>query len=49
MIGYLANIHRYLDDRLTVIVLGNISMFPIRDLTTELKNLALGLDPNVRD
>lgn len=42
MPGYLANVHRYLDDRITVIILGNISIFPIRDLTTELKNLAIG-------
>lgn len=44
MMGYLANVHRYLDDRVTVIVLGNISMFPIRDLTTELKEIALGME-----
>lgn len=44
MQGYLANVHRYLDDRVTVIVLGNISMFPIRDLTTELKEIALGIN-----
>ena len=43
MRGYLANVHRYLDDQLTVIVLGNISMFPIRDLTFELKNMVLGI------
>ncbi len=41
MKGYLANVHRYLDDRLTIIILGNISMFPLRELTTELKDLAL--------
>lgn len=41
MKGYLANVHRYLDDKITVIVLGNISMFPIRELTTELKDLAM--------
>lgn len=41
MNGFLANLHRYVDDRLTVIVLGNIRAFPIRDLTFELKEIAL--------
>ena len=41
MKGYLANFHRYLDDQITVIILGNISMFPIRKLTNELKDIAL--------
>ena len=44
MDGFLANLHRYTDDRLTVIVLGNVRPFPIRDLTFELKEIALGMD-----
>ena len=41
MRGYLANVHRYIDDKVTVIILGNISMFPIRRMTTELKDIVL--------
>ncbi|XOV81160.1 MAG: serine hydrolase domain-containing protein [Aestuariibacter sp.] len=43
MDGFLANLHRYTDDKLTVIVLGNIRSFPIRNLTFELKEIALGI------
>jgi CubicO group peptidase (beta-lactamase class C family) len=48
MDGFLANLHRYTDDNLTVIVLGNIRAFPIRDLTFELKEIALGLQVGLR-
>jgi len=49
MRGYLANVHRYLDDRITVIVLGNMRPFPIRDLCFELKEIVVGRDPGPRD
>lgn len=49
MYGYLANVHRYLDDRITVIVLANVRPFPIRDMTFQLKELVLGRDPGPRD
>ena len=42
MDGFLSNYHHYLDDQLTVIVLGNIRPFDIRQLTFELKETALG-------
>ncbi len=48
MDGFLANLHRYIDDKLTVIVLANVRSFPIRALTFELKEIALGLSANER-
>ncbi|NMH58854.1 serine hydrolase domain-containing protein [Alteromonas ponticola] len=44
MDGFYSNLHRYTDDELTVIVLANIRAFPIRDLTFELKEIALGAE-----
>lgn len=43
MDGFLSNVHRYLDDDLTVIVLGNQRPFDIRALTRRLKALALDM------
>lgn len=43
MDGFLSNLHRYLDDDLTVIVLGNQRPFEIRALTRRIKALALGM------
>ena len=43
MDGFLSNLHRYLDDDLTVIVLGNQRPFDIRALTRQLKTLALDM------
>ena len=48
MIGFTANLHRYLDDKVTVIVLGNLRPFPIRDLTFQLKEITLGFEPGKR-
>ena len=42
MDGFLSNYHHYLEDKLTVIVLGNIRPFDIRQLSFELKEIALG-------
>lgn len=42
MDGFLSNYHHYIDDELTVIVLANIRPFEIRQLTFELKEIALG-------
>lgn len=42
MDGFLSNYHRYLDDQLTVIILANIRPFDIRQLTFDLKEIALG-------
>ena len=44
MNGFLSNLHRYTDDQLTVIILANVRRFPIRALTFELKEIALGVD-----
>ncbi|WNC68804.1 serine hydrolase domain-containing protein [Thalassotalea nanhaiensis] len=49
MNGFLSNLHRYTDDKLTVIILANIRSFPIRNLTFELKEIALGLDVGDRN
>lgn len=45
MLGYLANINRYLDDELTIIVLTNIRPFPIQDLTFDIKEIYFGRAP----
>ena len=39
MYGYVCNIHRYLDDKTLIIVLGNIRPFPVMALTTEIEAL----------
>ncbi len=49
MDGFMSNLHRYTDDRLTVIILGNIRPFPIRQMTFELKEIALGFKINERN
>lgn len=49
MNGFLANLHRYIDDQLTVIVLANIRNFPIRQLSFELKELALAVPLGQRE
>ncbi len=43
MNGFLSNLHRYLDDKLTIIVLSNFRPFPIRNLTFELKEISVGV------
>lgn len=43
MDGFLSNLHRYLDDDLTVIVLGNQRPLEVRDITRRVKELALGM------
>jgi CubicO group peptidase (beta-lactamase class C family) len=43
MDGFLSNLHRYLDDDLTVIVLGNQRPFEIRAMTRRIKALALDM------
>lgn len=43
MDGFMSNFHYYLEDDLTVIVLGNIRPFPIRKMTFEIKEAALGV------
>ncbi|WP_299010094.1 serine hydrolase [uncultured Shewanella sp.] len=49
MDGFLSNLHRYTDDKLTVIVLANIRNFPIRNMTFELKEIALGMAVDSRE
>lgn len=49
MNGFMANLHRYTDDKLTVIILGNIRPFPIRAMTFELKEIALGIEVGTRN
>ncbi len=47
--GFMSNLHRYIDDELTVIILGNIRPFSIRKLTFELKEIALGVELGKRN
>jgi CubicO group peptidase (beta-lactamase class C family) len=49
MNGFLSNLHRYTDDKLTVIVLANIRSFPIRKLTFEIKEIVLGFNVGDRN
>ncbi len=44
MDGFMSNFHQYLDDDITVIILGNIRPFPIRKMTFEIKELVLGVE-----
>lgn len=48
MDGFMSNLHRYSDDKLTVIILGNIRPFPIRKMTRELKEIVLDIQPEDR-
>ncbi len=43
MDGFLSNLHRYLDDDLTVIVLGNQRPLDVREITQQIKTRALGM------
>jgi len=47
--GFMSNFHHYPDDGVTVIVLGNIRPFPIRKMTFEIKELALGVEVSIRN
>lgn len=44
MRGFVSNVHRYLDDQLTIIVLGNIRPYPIMEITTAIEQLVLSSD-----
>ncbi|MCK8521557.1 beta-lactamase family protein [Aquimarina sp. D1M17] len=48
MNGFMSNLHRYSNDKLTVIILGNMRTFPIRKMTRELKEIALNIKPEDR-
>ncbi|WP_133475426.1 serine hydrolase domain-containing protein [Sediminibacterium goheungense] len=48
MNGYTSNFHFYQDDQLTVIVLSNYRDVPIRRITYNLKEIALGFDAGQR-
>lgn len=37
MYGYICNIHRYLDDEVTIIVLGNMRPYPTMEITVEIE------------
>lgn len=49
MDGFMSNFHHYLDDELTVIILGNIRSFSIRKMTFEIKEIVLGVEVGVRN
>ena len=39
MFGFVCNIHRYLEDRVTIIVLGNIRPYPAMEITSEIEKI----------
>ncbi|AXT20651.1 class A beta-lactamase-related serine hydrolase [Flavobacteriaceae bacterium AU392] len=39
MYGYICNIHRYLDDEVTIIVLGNIRPYPTMEITVKIEKI----------
>ena len=39
MFGYICNIHRYLDDRVTIIVLGNMRPYPTMEITNKIEQV----------
>ena len=41
MYGFVCNIHRYLDDKVTIIILGNIRPYPVMEITTKIEKLLL--------
>ena len=41
MQGFVCNVHRYLDDQLTIIVLGNIRPYPIMEITIAIEKIVL--------
>jgi CubicO group peptidase (beta-lactamase class C family) len=41
MYGFICNIHRYLDDQVTVIILGNIRPYPVMDITRKIEKILL--------
>ena len=42
MYGYISNVHRYLEDQITIIILGNLRPFPIMEITIAIENIVLG-------
>lgn len=42
MYGFVCNIHRYLDDQVTIILLGNIRPYPVMEITTAIEKILLG-------
>lgn len=39
MYGFVCNIHRYLDDEVTIIVLGNVRPYPVMEITNEIEKI----------
>lgn len=48
MQGYLSNYHKYLDDDLTIIVLGNLRPYAVMDITTGIKEIVFNREPKTR-
>ena len=42
MFGYQSNVHRYIDDEVTIIILGNIRPFPIMEITVAIGKIIFG-------
>lgn len=41
MYGFVCNIHRYLDDQVTIIILGNIRPYPVMEITRKIESMML--------
>lgn len=41
MYGFVCNIHRYLDDQVTIIILGNIRPYPVMEITNKIEAILL--------
>lgn len=44
MYGYISNVHRYLDDNVTIIVLGNIRPYPIMEITVAIEKIVFNIE-----
>ena len=42
MYGYISNVHRYLDDQVAIIVLGNVRPYPAMKITLEIEKILFG-------
>jgi len=41
MYGFICNIHRYIDDQVTIIILGNVRPYPVMEITEKIEKILL--------
>ena len=41
MYGFICNIHRYIDDQVTIIILGNVRPYPVMEITKKIEKILL--------